>query len=494
MKFNLFDARVVEAFFSSLSAIVLYKLLMHLTKKRMYSVVVGVIWAINPWSFLMGRTVFEVNFFVFFFLFGLLVLFKNKGYKIFYSLPFYLLGFLSYTGGQIAFYLFIISTLLFHYFSAKAKNFRPYAIYILVATLLLGSYLFIVFHNQSAVTRGGELYLPTNPAISGEVDAERLVATPSKLNSLFINKFTVYAKGFMEKYLSAFSVDTLFINGEFRAAFSYQKHGTFYFADAIFLLIGLGVLFKFDRKLWLFAVSVIAIAPITSGLSTVEASYSQRAGLMYPFLIIFVGFGIGYCIEIANRKKRLLVGFLITAGYLVLFVNLLHLYFYSFPVYASDGWFFQDRTISRYIELTNQKFENRKIVVTTFEPKIIFEEYLFYIDSYEGKKEIGNINNKISRSDYSLGNVTFTSQCPDKNDLGNIIWIHDPLSGCNLSKSGNELRVTRFRDVYEEYLIENDIICGGFNLGRYVSSEAFKNFSVDRESSKDFCQNWVTRI
>lgn len=493
-KFNLFNARIMGAIFSSLSAAVLYKLVSALTKKRIYGVAAGVIWAINPWSFLMGRTVFEVNFFDFFFLLGFLVLIKTKGYKIFLSLPFYILGFLSYTGGQVAFYLFIILTLLFHYLQTKAINLKPYLIYFSVITFILGGYIFIITHNQSMATRGGELYLPTNTEISKQVDDERLLGVPSGINNLFINKATIYAKGFFEKYLSAFSVDTLFLNGEFRAAFSYQKHGTFYLVDIIFVLIGLGVLFGLSKKLWIFVVLAIAIAPLTSGLSVVEHSYSQRAGLLYPFLIILVGIGIGYCIEIAKRDRKFLIGLLITAVYLVSFASLIHLYFYRFPIYASDGWFFQDRTISRYIGLTEFMSKDRKIVVITFEPKIVFEEYLFYSGGYQSKSEIESINAKIFKSDYSLKNVTFTNKCPEPKDLAdNTTWIYDPLSGCGENKNG-KLRVTRFRDIYEQYLIENDLVCRKFELGSYVSPEAFKNFDLENQTSLKFCQSWITKI
>lgn len=492
-KLNLFDSRVVGSVFSSLSAVILYLLVLGQTKKRVTATAVGIIYAINPWSFLMGRTVFEVNFFVFFILLGFLVLLKTRGAKIFWSLPIYLLGFLSYTGGQVAFYLFIILTLLFHYFSTGAKKLLPYVIYGLIITLILGGYVFAVSHNQSMATRGGELYLPTNVEIAKQVDAERLVSVPSKFGDLLVNKATIYAKGFIEKYLAAFSVNNLFVNGEFRAAFSYQKHGTFFYVDILFLIIGVAVLFKLDRRFWFFVLAAIAVSPITSGLSTIEYSYSQRAGLMYPFLIVLIGVGVGYCLEAAKRNTKILVGVLIAIIYLVSFANLAHLYFYRFPVYASDGWFFQDRTISRYIELTRQQFPNRKIVVTTFEPKIIFEEYLFYSDSYETKTDIVRLNAKIAKSDYSTGNVLFTAKCLDSKDLtGNVTWIYDPLVGCG----GNvdRLRVTRFRDVYEQYLIEKDTLCKGYGLGTYVATQAFKNFDVENQNSLEFCQSWITKI
>ena len=73
------------------------------------------------------------------------------------------------------------------------------------------------------------------------------------------------------------------------------------------------------------------------------------------------------------------------------------------------------------------------------------------------------------------------------------IWIVDSLLNCQIDKT-KALRITRFKDVYENYLIFNDKLCSKFSLGTYVSPRAYLNFDFTKQSEQDFCQSWITKI
>ena len=78
-------------------------------------------------------------------------------------------------------------------------------------------------------------------------------------------------------------------------------------------------------------------------------------------------------------------------------------------------------------------------------------------------------------------------------DNGNDVLIYDDLLDCPINKKG-VLRITRFQDVLEKYLIKNDTLCSQYKLGRYVSTEAFKNFDLDSQNVQEFCRNWITKL
>jgi len=494
---TLLTSRMLGGLLSVLSALAIYFLVKDLTKSIVYARLCFLLTAINPWSFLMGRTIFEVNFFVCFFLWGFIILLKNESWKILYALPFYVLGFLSYTGGQISFYLFSLITLTYHYSLSRQKQKlrRVYILFVISMTICLTFYLFTVTSNQSFIARGSEIYLPNHAVVSEGVNFERKLMVPSPLNNLFVNKATVYFNGFMNRYLNAFSVNNLFLTGETRAAFSYQKHGTFYLIDFPFMIMGLAFLYARNRREWLFIVAVVVSCSLTSGLSIIEFSYSQRSGLIYPFLIILSGIGIGgiYKVHISKWKKMTLL-FLIGFIYLISFVNLLHIYFYRFPVYASDGWFFQDRILSRYIYLTQQSYSETKVIVFTPEPKIIFQEYLFYTGGYAGA-DVELINSRMDKKIYSLGNISFTSLCPDMDTKGSAVLIFDGRIECEHKLSAeNPVRITRFVDVYENYLILGDRLCQNLALGRYILGSAYTDFSIEKQYENEFCKRWITRL
>ncbi|MCL5019948.1 MAG: hypothetical protein M1426_05745 [Patescibacteria group bacterium] len=494
---SLLASRILGAILSTFIVLSVFLLTKHFTQSTKISLITSFISAINPWSLLMGRTIFEVNFFDFFFLWGFLVLLYNKGWKILYALPFYLLGFLSYTGGQIAFYLFMVFTLIYGYstHSPVKKQLKPFLVFFIAITLLLISYVIIILHNQSFSSRGGEIYTPQRPEINAQVDQERKLAVPAQINSLFINKLTVYLTGFLSKYLNAFSVDKLFLNGEFRAAFSYQKHGTFYFIDLFFIILGLSYLFAINKKGWFLILAIIAAMPITSGLSTVEQSYSERAGLMFPFLIILCGTGVGYLTTLKPKITAKILSFSAMVIYLLLFINLLHLYFYRFPVYASDGWFLQDRLLSHYLKLSSEKLPAGKTIVITPEPKIVFEEYLFFTNTYQGKN-VPLLISRLNDRQYSFNNIVFQNSCPDETLNSDVTVIYDSKIQCKkkLTEDKYPLRITRLQDVYENYLIEQDKICNNQKLARIIPLEAHKNFKIEDQPINSFCRNWITKL
>ena len=494
---SLFASRVVGSILSVLNVLAVYFIALHLTKKRLTALICALLMAVNPWSMLMGRTIFEVNFFVAFFLWGFLVLLKSKSWKIFYALPLYLLGFFSYTGGQLAFFLFIIITLIYHYFTCNRdkRGLKIYLAFFGIILAVLVGYIFVATRNQSFKARGSELYLPNQPVISETVDKERKLAIQTPISSLFINKVTVYFSGFIDKYLNTFSVNTLFLNGELRAAFSYQTHGTLYLIDFLFIIIGLSGLFMINKKGWMLLMVILIGCSITSGLNVVENSYSQRVGLIYPFLVILSGIGVATVLSMAkSRRIECSLSIIIATIYLISLINLLYIYFIRFPIYASDGWFFQDRVVSKYINSTEGIFPDTKIFVYASEPKIVFEEYLFYINAYNGAR-IKSINERLDQKSYTLDNVLFTDVCPRKISDKNTVVIFDGSFSCDsLARLTPLVRITRLKDVNENYLIYNDKICKNLELNRYVLSSAYQDFSIEKQSVGEFCLNWITKI
>ncbi len=495
--FSLFAGRLIGAILSVLSILAVYLIALHVTKKRLFAIICALLMSINPWSFLLGRTMAELNFFVVFFLWGFFVLIKSKGWKIFRAVPLYLLGFFSYTGGQISFYVFMVITVIYHYFTSggSKKYLKVYIIFIGLVTLVFAGYLFVAMRNQSFDARGKELYLPNSPEIAQKVDLERKLAVQTPFNNLFINKATVYVGGFLSKYIDTFSVDFLFLKGEARAIFSYQTHGTFYLIDLLFIIIGLSALFTLNKKGWIFFLAVITGCSVTSGLSLVESSYSQRAGLIYPFLIMLSGIGIATVVTVVKlNKARLLLSSAVILIYLVSVVNLTYIYFFRFPVYASDGWFFQDRVLANYIRKTEQIYPDINIYVYTPEPKIIFEEYLFYTNLYN-KDSSEVINQRLDKMDYSINNLVFINSCPDKDFDKNSVTILDGTIVCDkFTPNTKPVRITRLKDVYENYLVYNDKLCSSENLNRYIPLSAYSSFSVEKQPPKQFCLDWITEL
>jgi hypothetical protein len=172
----------------------------------------------------------------------------------------------------------------------------------------------------------------------------------------------------------------------------------------------------------------------------------------------------------------------------------MHIYFIRFPIYASDGWFFQDRVLSSYIKKTGETLPNTKIIVYSVEPKIIFEEYLFYTNTYDGKN-VEQINRRLDSKDYSINNVVFTDKCPSKNPDKDAVTIFEGSLGCyTLSNLTDLVRISRLKDVHANYYIYNDKLCNNLELGSYIPLSAYQDFSVENQTPNKFCLNWITKI
>ena len=74
---TLFLSRMMGAILSTTIVLAIFLLTKHLTKNHTIALIAAIVTTINPWSFLLGRTIFESNFFVAFFLCGFLLLIKN---------------------------------------------------------------------------------------------------------------------------------------------------------------------------------------------------------------------------------------------------------------------------------------------------------------------------------------------------------------------------------------------------------------------------------
>lgn len=490
---TLFTARMVGAILNTGVMLLVYFIAKEITQSKKTAITSALIFLINPWSFLMGRSIFETNFYLLFLLSALLILIKNNGWKIFYSLPLFLLGFTSYIGGQISFLAFILITLIYHYFSPKTNQNRKivYIAYTIAVIIIFIGYTYLVLHNQTSIARGREINTPFSQEVKNIVDNKRRLSLQDH-KEIFTNKASVYVEEILQRYLNAFSTNFLFIKGETRAAFSFQEHGTFYYLDFIFILLGICYLFSKDKKKFAFTVGIITIAPITSSLSKIELSYSQRAGLMFPFLIILSAIGINYLITIFSSKRiNRLLTIIVLSVYTISFINLVYIYFFRFPLYASDGWFFQDRVLSRYLALA--KGRNKKIFIITHEPKIIFEEYLFFNNLYHGQR-VSSINQLLDEKEYSYNKITFTEDCPDNIDKDTIYALSYQID-CPILKNKNQnpLRIANIKENQELYVLFNDDICTDVALNEYNIPTNLEDFEIEKMSRHDFCQKWITQ-
>jgi len=105
-------------------------------------VIAGLIAAINPWLIYIGRTDYEQVPATLFFLMGIYILLKAKGWKILWSIPVLYLAFYSYIATKLIFLPLIAIVILYCYFANKKQFLKQYTIVFGLSILIVAVYVF----------------------------------------------------------------------------------------------------------------------------------------------------------------------------------------------------------------------------------------------------------------------------------------------------------------------------------------------------------------
>lgn len=482
-----FLARLPFAIVSSFTVVLIYLIVFTLTNKKSLSLIAALILAFNPWSIHFGRTAFEFNFALFFYLIGIYFLIIFNNWKILYSMLFFILGFLSYHGAKVLFFPLIFILVLFKFFSGNEIKRKPLLILLGLAFCVVILYsLNLKF--QPTGSRVSELF-PNQQESASYIDQERGLSIYGFQQQIFINKLTYPFTRVVDTYLHSFSTDFLFINGEVRGAYSFWKHGLFYYIDFILILVGLIGLYIISKKAAFLIFAIILVSPVPSALNFSDQSYVIRSSLMFPFLCVLSGTGIWFLISNLKYMKKTIASLLIVI-YIISIANFLNLYFTRYPVYASEGFFLSNKTLSRYIDLSLDNTSG-KIIISTTEPRIIFEKFLFYNNLYTGYDQIQEINNDIKNKKYMFENVEFIDKCLENKNSENIVWIYESKLNC-LNNSQEVSKISSPADGGSQWVINNDILCRDYLKNSYPKVRGLFDFNIYEMNKKDFCEKWIS--
>ncbi len=455
--------------------------------------VTGYMMAINPWSVYFGRTGYDVPVSVMFYMLSLLCMLKLKGPKLLVTLIPLFLAFYGYIGMKLLFVPFVLISAIGAWTTIHKRNdTKWFVILVCLALLIFGQFVFRV-QTTTANLRVGQIFTPFDPKITIDVDLQRRLTIASPLTNLFANKPIVYVKLMGEKYLGAFSPTILFTNGEGIATFALWQHGLFYPIDALFLILGMMMLYATTPTILSFLALLIAISPIPSILSTEGATYVHRSSLMYPIMTMLISYGIvGAVATIRNRKKFFFVlGIILVYGILV--CNFVYLYFFRFPYYNSESFGFSQRLYSRYAVLAGKN--HIPVVNITDAPQLYFRNYMLY-GNIPNAHTIPAIREIFRKDDYVWDNATFTKTCPTKSeiDTGKTTYLISNASPCKeLFIKRPIITIASLSDGGSIYNIFNDQMCSKYALGNYPTGFTMNDFDVEHLSEEQFCTKFVIR-
>jgi hypothetical protein len=159
------------------------------------------------------------------------------------------------------------------------------------------------------------------------------------------------------------------------------------------------------------------------------------------------------------------------------------------PIDRSDSWFFHQRLLAQYINLSSQTEKNPNIIISTPEPKNTFFKLLLFNQSYNVPSQIRQINQNLKNKDYLFNQVIVTDKCPDMNTSNQATVFYDSaISNCIFTK-GNS--IASIRDGGTNYYITNDLLCTNTSNQRYPFVKNLNDLNIENLSKEEFCQKFI---
>lgn len=396
--------RLPAAIFGILSVFVLYLFVKEISGKEEMGLLVALLLAISPWHLQYSRAGFEVTEMIFLLLLGIYFFLKGlKSPKL-----------LVWSAVSLALMPWVYST---------AKLFLPLIILCLISIwwqelkkvsrggLIMAAVVFCVITGifaWSTIFGGGlqrieGISIFNDSVVIPQIESDRLSDAAMTGNTdqgitvvdkLFHNKVTSFVNIFINNYLQSFSTDFLFIKGDFlnlRQSSGFEL----YKIDLIFLFIGLVFLITsaINKKIKLFLILWLLIAPIPSSLTQGGGDHATRLILMLPVLIMLVAFGMYYSYIKINKKLKIPFVVVVCLSYFLSFIFYQHDYWVHYP-WESERWWhagYEDAIKSAVKESGNY---NKVIISSADEPSLKFflgwsmypparfqEEYKAYLSS-----------------------------------------------------------------------------------------------------------------
>ena len=404
-----FTVRFPSFIFSIFSIPLIYLLIRQISSSKTVkniSLLTMLLLAISPWHILFGRTNFECNVALFFFLLGLCLFYQGlkKPLLLIFSAVAFALAIPSYHSQRIIIPLMLIILFFKYRQTLLSRTYRKF----LVAGLFIGFLILLptltVVNTPGFLARAAGLNIFSHP--NGYINNLKGVTNFLVNNSLFLS-----TKEFFSLYLSYLAPRSMFILGDSVPRSSFPALATFYLWQFPFYLYGLYLLIK-DRRyqdLKFFTLSLLFISPIPAAVTRDPYSTIRSLPLVIPQLVI-ISLGMFDFYEKINKKLFRIVSVLgfaviITYSLIKLYSSVIILNEYYRPREWNYGWEKVTQKIKTLnprlpIIVDNSRSEpySQLLFFLRFDPSLYHKDNFeiplsqYYINMSRNKeKKIGNI-------------------------------------------------------------------------------------------------------
>ena len=469
--------------FASVGIVILSYLLVKKLINRDAAVFAALLSALNPWSIFFARTAYESVLSCFFYMLGIYLILSKKGWKIFYAVPFLLIGFLSYFSAKTLLLPITLSLIVGIKLMKPKISLRP----IIFMNIFLAVFIFFYGFLLNLSPAGVRFKELNNNKISVIVDKNRKESLDIGFNNLFENKVVEDFRIRAFASLGTFSPTLIFLNGQPESipSLSITDHGPLYLIDLLLIFFGIVFLTRNYLSVLYFLSLLTTVAAIPNFSNLSGTTYMIRTVILFPILTIISSIGLYYLTTLFSKKMRRFILLFFLAIYFLFFGNFLYQYFGRLSVARSEGFFLHERVASKYINLAMIK--NRDVVVLSSDPKFLFYRYLFFSNLYKNPNDVGIINSKLASNIYNINNLTVLGNCLETYEA-NKTYIIDTKLRC---KEINGLKISTILDSNDLYTIVNDRVCERVPMQDYLFIKNTDDLQIEPLLAEDFCKKFI---
>ena len=412
------SVRLPNLILSILTIFYLYRLIKLLSKSKKLALLSATLLAISPWHIHFSRGGWESSTALSFIVIGIFYFYQaiqTSKIKLSYLLLFTCLFSASlytyHSTRLIAPLLALFLIIQNHKQLFASKNIKKLILICIFGVLVSTPVVFSFLKSGGSARFGGVGLLADQGPIWRANELINQYGNVKLINRVMHNKRVLYLLSWMEKYLSHFDLNFLFINGDEVPRSKTPFMGQLHLIELPFLIFGALQLFKSkNKKIKQLIFFWLLIAPIASSL-TFQAPSALRALTMVIPLTIITSTGI---LELFSYIKSKLPHFLLfsytilIATYLYFIAYYLNSYFTLYPKVYPFAWQYKFDQMIPIAEQNKYKYDHIFITNKYDQPYIL---YLFY-SQYDPKKLHPQI--KLTPPDQfgfstvsSIDNITF---------------------------------------------------------------------------------------
>ncbi len=380
--FNEYAVRLPSALAGSLTVILLFLLLKHLTKNVTYSFIVAFLLAINPWSLQFSRTGFEVNFALGFTFTGIYLFILGIDKKKFLFLIFSILAFgislYSYNVTRLLVPIFIAGLSLLYW-----KKLQQFTLLKLVAlgvlVLLIMTPFFVTLLSPSGALSAKSSLVTSTDVLAKDLEFRSyLTNLPPLYVKVFYNQYIYLLFQYLQNLANIVSGTFFYVAGSSNPNQGVGNFGTFYLFELPLFIAGLFLMYKkmitgIQIFLYWLLICVFVLA-----LSK-EVPHATRGYFLVIPEVVFSGLGLYYFIYFLKGMRNKVIQNMIVL-FVILFVMYdTQFYFASYylraPALYAESWRYGDKELSLYLVNVGKSYN--KII---FDPDIdlSYTSLLFY--------------------------------------------------------------------------------------------------------------------